>query len=231
MTVVDNGTVFTRMSDQLGTRDSRKIGNNTYLERLSNGDIGVRLHQTHVVVAHTDGTVTLNSGGWNTVTTRDRINKHAGVTRVSQSGGITYLANGMRFFDGVRLDSGGLVLNPREPSVEAARDAEVEKLRLDIKKYAAMCASDPVAPATTDCTACGVLHGADTGNEHLLLHMEDGYVVGSLIVNALRERGWDDMQISLAISSDGRGFWANQIRASIRRYMSRRLMPDRAPMQ
>jgi hypothetical protein len=37
--------------------------------------IAVRLHSTHIVKFYEDGRVTLHTGGWRTVTTKDRINE------------------------------------------------------------------------------------------------------------------------------------------------------------
>jgi hypothetical protein len=55
----------------------RKLKNNTYLERVNkDGTIGVLLHNTHVVTFSPDGKVTLNTDGWRTVTTKDRINDY-----------------------------------------------------------------------------------------------------------------------------------------------------------
>lgn len=60
-------------------RDRRKVGNNTYAEILPNGSVGIKLHNTYVVKIHGDGTYTLNSEGWNTSTTKDRINQYSPV--------------------------------------------------------------------------------------------------------------------------------------------------------
>lgn len=57
-------------------RSERKIGNNTRGVIHANGDVGIILHRTEVVTIHADGTYTLRSGGWRTVTTKDRINKY-----------------------------------------------------------------------------------------------------------------------------------------------------------
>ena len=54
---------------------SKRIGNNTELDRLTHDSIGVLLHRTYVVVFYRDGKVKLNSGGWQTVTTKDRMNR------------------------------------------------------------------------------------------------------------------------------------------------------------
>ena len=57
-------------------RERRKLANNTYLERRSLGEIAVRLHSTDILTFHEDGRVVLNSGGWTTVTTKDRMNRY-----------------------------------------------------------------------------------------------------------------------------------------------------------
>lgn len=54
--------------------------------RLPNGDIGLRLHATYCVIFHTDGTVTYDTGGWNTITTRKFINEHGPVRVFSDKG-------------------------------------------------------------------------------------------------------------------------------------------------
>jgi hypothetical protein len=64
----------------LAGRESVRLGNNTYLENVAEygeytGKIGVRLHNTYVVVFYPhDGRVTLHTGGYRTVTTKERIN-------------------------------------------------------------------------------------------------------------------------------------------------------------
>ena len=78
----------------------RKVGNNTYAEILSDGSVGIMLHGTYVVKIHQDGTYTLNTGGWYTPTTKDRINKYSPV-RVFQRKGDWYLNDGTPYMDGV----------------------------------------------------------------------------------------------------------------------------------
>lgn len=57
-------------------RERRRLQNNTYLERRPGDDIAVRLHSTDVLTFSPDGTITLDTGGWNTVTTKDRMNTY-----------------------------------------------------------------------------------------------------------------------------------------------------------
>lgn len=56
--------------------DRRKVGNNTYAEILHDGTVAIKLHNTYVVKINPNGTYTLNSGGWQTHTTKDRINQY-----------------------------------------------------------------------------------------------------------------------------------------------------------
>ncbi len=67
-------TAYNQMDSVLRNRARRKVANNTYLNRRDDKTIAVTLHSTDVVTAHEDGTLTLNSGGWRTITTKDRIN-------------------------------------------------------------------------------------------------------------------------------------------------------------
>lgn len=58
-----------------GRNGRKKLQNNTYLEQRGE-DFAVQLHSTDVVTIHADGTFTLRTGGWDTVTTKDRINNY-----------------------------------------------------------------------------------------------------------------------------------------------------------
>lgn len=51
---------------------ARKLGNNTYLVNVGGAFWAVRLHHTNVVNFYPNGRVTLDTGGWNTPTTRLR---------------------------------------------------------------------------------------------------------------------------------------------------------------
>jgi hypothetical protein len=56
-------------------RESRKLGNNTYLLR-GNKEIAVKLHATHILTFYPNGSIRVATGGWNTVTTKARINEY-----------------------------------------------------------------------------------------------------------------------------------------------------------
>lgn len=69
----------TKMVHGIGNRMKRKVGNNTYARILDDGAVAIRLHNTDVVTIHPDNTVTLRTGGWQTSTTKDRINQYSPV--------------------------------------------------------------------------------------------------------------------------------------------------------
>ena len=56
-----------------GNGKRKKLGNNTYLHERGN-DYAIRLHYTDIITIHQDGTFSLNTGGWETVTTKARLN-------------------------------------------------------------------------------------------------------------------------------------------------------------
>jgi len=78
----------------------RKIGNNTYAIIHPDGSVTIRLHATDVVTIYPDDAVKVNSGGWRTSTTKDRINKYSPV-KVYQKNHQWYFDDGSVFVDGM----------------------------------------------------------------------------------------------------------------------------------
>lgn len=64
---------------------SRKVGNHTYLKR-EGSVIHLRLHSTDIITWHVDGRVVLFTGGWNTLTTKDRLNQYGPIRIHSHKG-------------------------------------------------------------------------------------------------------------------------------------------------
>lgn len=59
---------------------------NTWLESRGPDAFAVRQHHTDVVTIHRDGSYTLTTGGWNTVTTKDRLNNWSPARIYSERG-------------------------------------------------------------------------------------------------------------------------------------------------
>ena len=68
----------------------KPVGHNTRLHLLDNGNYAIRFWNTNIVVIRKDGNYVLNSGGWRTMTTKDRINSFAPCL-ISQTNYIWYV--------------------------------------------------------------------------------------------------------------------------------------------
>lgn len=110
---------------RLKGKSQKKLENNTYLVQVDAETLGVKLHDTIVVYIFKSGIYQLNTGGWKSATTKDRINKY-GPARVSQKNGIWYIGEGI-FEDGVRVNSKGKVLTPQR----GVQETESKKRKLD----------------------------------------------------------------------------------------------------
>lgn len=192
---------------------SRKVANNTYLERRPGGDIAVRLHATDVVTFHADGTATVNSGGWLTVTTKARINDYlpGGIVLTSTKGRWylvypghwdsatdTYVKSdrpAVPYTDGIVLDLATLdvIDGAPFPYDVAAEDSENEKMRKAVAKYVANTTAADIVRAfensAGDCMICN-WPGRESEADHLRLHVDEQYVMYSLTRNAVTERGF-----------------------------------------
>ena len=93
-----------KMVKGVSYRSQRKVGNNTYAYIHYDGSVSIELHGTKVVVFYPNGLVKLNSGGWQTSTTKDRINKYSPV-KVYQKKGVWYLEDGTEFEDNILVSN------------------------------------------------------------------------------------------------------------------------------
>ncbi len=177
---------------------SKVIENNTIRYTTTDNRDIIRLHNTDVVTKWPNGYITLNSGGWRTVTTKDRINSYSNI-RVYSKRGIWYVKDDIPFFDGITFNSNGECLNPISDG-----DNEQKRLLKLIDKYIAECRkldSFPM-PSNGDCWYCmmhtqdGKSLGEATDNkDHLMSHLEEKYIHGSLVVNALKAAGYNETQL------------------------------------
>ncbi len=195
---------------------SRKLANNTYAERRDADTIAIRLHATDVVTYHKDGRVVFNDGGWLTVTTKERMNQcgpdwlSVGSIRgrwfVTLAGDYS---NPVPYADGITFKDGAVYAGSTDAATVKAEDAANEQTRKDITNFLRRIKPAEVVTALDnmggDCLFCQ-LHdkdGASMGdlgsNDHLRSHMAEHYVVGSMIVNAVRERGYGSPDVIMSL--------------------------------
>jgi hypothetical protein len=157
----------------LGKRSRRKLANNTYLERRSEGQIAVKLHATDILIFHPDGSTEYQSGGWRTPTTKNRMNEFGPGPRIWSDRGIWQVWNGGE--EPIAVYADGMVY--RDGVIEGGGDAKDERgQRRRVKAYAkaymdALERGEVPAPGAGDCCDCwycalGVERDATTGKIH-----------------------------------------------------------------
>lgn len=184
----------------------RKSHNNTLVYSLKNGGIGYQLHDTEIM-RNVDGVITLNSGGYKTVTTKSRLNDilpHE--IGIYQKAGIWYLYTGSFnnpnrktyvFNDGITINCIGQFVKDWKVSNHGGDPKDILALYKRVNKFAkayinALFEGNVSAPDNGDCRYClfkdenGVIMGELSKNtDHILNHLEEGYFVPSMLVNAV----------------------------------------------
>ena len=216
----------------LNGRKTRKLANNTYARTLENGGVAVKLHDTDILTFNPDGSVTVNSGGYKSRTTKARLNSlvPSGFPRLYQSKGVWHWSNGATFQDGDTFGPKG-ALRPSPGKVkEAKRIADLTKR---INAHAALCASSlplPMPSGGDDWfsalrTEDGRPLGEATNNtEHLESNMAEKYVVPSLVLRALEQTGAGNL-VKAATFGQYPGFVETArryVKTGVRRYMKAR---------
>jgi hypothetical protein len=184
---------------------ARIIARNTFQYATEDGREVIRLHYTDIVERLPKARLRLNSGGFRTVTTKDRINTALSGTeyRLNQSKGVwTIQRNGesVPFYDGMTLPE---AFDSPAARKKAERKAEkVRKLKAKIKAFVDSTLPDgkPLPlPCSGDCWICMLFPGSHDSS-HLAEHIREGYMHGSLIVLAAKSAGWTDDRIRLEFS-------------------------------
>lgn len=195
----------------LNGRTSRKLGNNTYLELNDDKSIGVRLHDTQVVVFYSKY-AQLFTGGWLTQTTKDRINNYS-PNYISQKNSIWYMSDGSLFYEGIKVDYQGKIKKPKLP---AKVESKTKKIKADIKRYAELVVKELETgklelPSGGDCWFCYLTttdnktFGESMKNhEHLITHIKESYIVPSLVWNAVKEAGYRYPEIIIGYFENGK---------------------------
>lgn len=213
---------------------TRKVANNTYVHRIDADTIGVRLHSTDVVKYHRDGTVTLDSGGWQTVTTKERLNAFTTFSIGATSGtwyvtkrNPEYLRTGsgawsawtVPYWDGMTLDPSADVA-PEVPETEELKSAADKETLRAISAYlrgltrdvwADVVARAEAEGTSGDCLICqmgGAVAASDPS--HLFEHLKERYYMATLARNALLETGY---QVPYVIGH------VDIVKRSLRRYL------------
>lgn len=213
----------------LNGRQTKKLANNTYA-RLEEGNVIIKLHNTDIITC-TPRKVILNTGGWFTITTKERLNRYA-PCHIYQTNSIWYIANPNTFdydwqditnpifYDGLELKYSGEVYK-KCLKFGDKRKREVFKIKKQVKAYLQAMQKEfnkngIPKPDGGDCLVCKGLHGK-SGPDCLTSHLKEKYVHGTLIVNALIARGYQNPGVFYQLKL------YSSIKQAVRRYFYRQL--------
>jgi hypothetical protein len=228
-------------------KDRRKIANNTWLERRDDETIAVRLHQTDVVTYRADGSITLDTGGWFTVTTKDRMNRFSpfGVHSVrgewyvmhrnpdynpeatrahNGSAGAYWLDKEIPYRDGMTWDGHRWEGVPDDAEVQAERIIR-EKLKKDINAFVKSITPQQIVRAFDnpggDCLLCRF--GED---DCLASHVDEHYFHMTLAYRAVADRGYPapDVVMSMIYRDALHDRVDRLLTDSLRRFLKKRLI-------
>lgn len=221
----------------------RIVAPNTFAYTNAEGNEVIRLHLTDIIEKLPGDRVKVSSGGWKTMTTKARLNAFMpnGYRVWSGRGTWEVHHNGDKvpFVDGMTLPD---AFTGNERAVAERVGASDAKLKEQIKAFVlkSLPSNKPIPqPSNGDCWYCLMFDkeepvgdqkylGNDSekparvrNSDHLLQHIKEGYMTGSLVVNAMRDAGFKDVGISLICYSSRPDY--NRVRRVVRRYLQKRL--------
>ena len=198
-------------------------------------------HETSIVtVDRYEKTFTLDCSGWRSRTTKDNLNRILGhyhiPASIYQEKGHWYYAKGkgssrfdspVSYRDGMQINGEGEILSQTQFADGQAEHDRIEKLNKKISSYCkglrTKLADGPLYPTAGDCWGClvksdtGKTMGDMMGNDHLEMHLEESYFMGSLNLNALKEAGYNNPEFIL------QGNFTDLVVRAVRRYLKTKM--------
>lgn len=235
---------YRELREFIGNRGTRKLAGNTYA-RIDGDAVVVKYHQTDIATLRPDS-VTINNGGWFTSTTKERLNTFClprGWSLFQRNhewfllhrDGI-YEPTTYEYENGATIFVSGEVAGLSAPDDRAKAKAAARAMVRRINKYAALYTNEVLTAMvetaqanngayTGDCFYCAMTATGDKlslgdslqSYDHLEGHIEESYLMLSLALNAVKERGYGWPAVILAHSPD-------IARKAIKTYLRKRLV-------
>jgi hypothetical protein len=233
------------------SKTSRNLANNTYVERRDEDTVAIRLHATDVVTFHRDGRIVLNTGGWRTVTTKDRlcnalswpvqIFSIKGQWRLKVSNSFE-VGTSVPFADGITIQSDGEggyrpVEGTYPDATDEEKQAEARKaLNKAVKKYLDKAVKEffpkwqaELRETRTLNTAgdpwCCLMGIGGQDTDHLWTHLREGYVFPTIVRKALEDSGKYPDPIDRFAKSLAYGLF-DHLSRDLRKYLLKHLDPS-----
>lgn len=207
-----------RKFQEIEGNKAAKIGSNTTIRFDKDSNVIVRLYATDIAT-FTPEYIVVNTGGFNTVTTRDRLNQ------VLPFG--AYTEKNILKINGQPINITGKFTYEGAP-VETDADTLTAKKALwkEIDKLIDAYLENPVEPQTGDCFYCSMF-GATS--DCILSHIAAKYAHGSLYVNAMRAAGYQDAGIRYYFEDLKKYRRKDIVKRAMRKYL--RNMVDRGEVK
>lgn len=215
---------------------AKRVAHNTFDIQYVDGSRAIRYQDTDVVTWH-KGHVILNSGGFKTSTTKNRMNEYMPKLQIYQHRSVWYVGRPgvwdmkkhLLYYDGMRFNviDMALVSKPIDKEKHLAR---VDAMKKRIRKFVAKLDDGVPLPEAGDCWLCsfrdesGKTWGDMSKDDHILSHVIEGYMHGSLVFNALTESGCKP-EFYLSMAHEGRDFCVQRCKRSLTNYLQKRLLP------
>lgn len=216
-----------KVADMLADVDyisAKKIGHCRVMYKTDRFEI-VRYQDIDIVTKSlSNGHVILYSGGFRTMTTKENINRAMNIwgipVHITQSKSIWYVHNviGDRhaFYDNMELDEFGVVLDSKDKAVQnEAKHYQklIKEYMRELKRIHTEQGRYP-EPGAGDCWLCmsGVPYDFA---EHVIQHLEEKYIQGSLILRALLNNGYREEQLPFVYQMQ------YAVERSVRKYLKR----------
>lgn len=236
-------TNFRQADEFLGRKTNRPLHGRATRIRREGDVIIIRQHNTDIITYFPDGSTLLNTGGWRTVTTKQRMNEYTPAWfAVWQNKGVwTYNIHADEGNDRIHgLFRDGLVVHlDRSVHIPEPQPDRPEVSRKALGKFAGKAArafrdGTLPKPGPGDCWFCflqdssGSAMGDATGQHaHLAEHIREGYVVPSLVYRAVVEYGpghfsgfdWENLHRWL----NGQPYPVDRFATSIIKYTAQRV--------
>jgi hypothetical protein len=207
-------------------------GNTMQYTRDKDGAQIIVLHETEIIAKFKSGKIQVFTGGWKTPTTKSRIQEHTPV-RITQIKGEWYI-NGNKdipFIEGMMFTEDGHPIGHSKSTAKAKKRMERNKKLIDryMKKLDKMIEKNKIPePTAGDCWYCA-MHEEKTGkplgdlshSNHIEGHLEEQYIMGSLILNAMKEKGYGDYLIYSCFKEPAK--WKGHIKRVVKSYLKKHL--------
>jgi hypothetical protein len=192
--------------------------------------IAIRLHSTDVATVAPDGTITLDTGGWLTATTKERI--HAALPapwRLWQERGRWYVSDGVHryaYADGMTVNPDTGLVTGYLPETETERqDREIRQTRSAIRRFVKGITADDIVRqwenSGGDCLLCrfGETSCLET-------HVSENYFHATLAHRAIESAGYPspDVIMAMTYASAQRGEVDTLLTHALSKYLRKHLV-------